>query len=109
METVPDERRQRDRMLGVLGIAVAVVFLSRMWSAVLTPPSAEPTVPATIWFVVANATLLALSVWSVGRITGGYYERRRAYRYVVGVLSSVGIGAALVFLGYAIATYPGHL
>lgn len=109
METVPDEQRRRDWILGLLGIAFAVVFLSRMWSAVLTPPSAEPTAPATIWFVVANATLLALSVWSIGRITGGYYERRQSYRRVVGILASVGVGAALGLLGYAIATYPGHL
>ena len=109
MESVNERQRQRDRTLGLLGAILAVIFLSRMWTAVLASPSASPTAPATIWFVVANATLLALLAWSVGRLTGDVYDRERLYRLVVGALSTIAVGSALVLLGYAIATYPGHL
>ena len=109
MKSVSERQRQRDRTLGLLGAIFSVMFLYRLWGAVLVPPSASPTAPATIWFVVASSTLLALLAWSVGRLTGDVYNRERLYRLVVGTLSTIGIGAALVFLGYAIATYPGHL
>ena len=109
MESVSEQRRQKDRILGLIGSSIAILFLHRIWAALLSPKSVPPTAPSTMWFVVSNATLLALFAWSVGRFTGHYYNRKASYRLVVGVLSTIGIGAALVFVGYMIATYPGHL
>jgi uncharacterized membrane protein (UPF0136 family) len=47
-------------------------------------------------------TCLALLVWSVGHLTGGY-RHEQLYSRLIEVLSGLAVGGILVFAGYLIA------
>ena len=102
MDSITEQQRQRDRILGILGGVVASILLARTWSSWWNYWTGPPTVPSAVWFVVATATCLALLVWSVGRLTGWYYAKKQLYRLTVGGLASIGVGAALVLAGYLV-------
>jgi len=107
MGTVTDDRRGRDRVLGFFGGLLSLSFFGLVWIAISSYESGPILSPSGIFVFVAVTTGLGLFVWSVGRLTGHYYDHERSYSLVVGVLSSLSIAAILVLAGYLLATYPG--
>lgn len=99
---VTEQQRQRDQTLGFIGLLVAVLFLWRTLSTYLVQWQGLFELPSGLWFAITITTCLALLVWSVGHLTGGYRHEQR-YSRLIGILSSLAVGGILVFVGYLIA------
>lgn len=99
---VSEQQRQREQTLGFIGLLVAGLFLWRTLSTYAAQWQGLLDMPSGLWFGITITTCLALFIWSVGHLTGGY-RHKHLYSRLISILSSLAVGGILVFVGYLIA------